>query len=137
MVRRASWLSFVLLALALLEPTRARAAGELRWRTFDAGLREARATGRPVLVDVFTDWCRYCKLMDRDVYSRADVRDYLAARFVPVRFNAEGAQAASYEGKAYSGPTARTAFPGDRVPDHDLPARRWQPSRERARLHPA
>jgi len=31
-----------------------------------------------VLVDVYTDWCGWCKRMDRDVYARSDVKDYLS-----------------------------------------------------------
>jgi thioredoxin-related protein len=103
-----------LLALLLLPGASAAgpasSAGELRWRSFDAGLREARTARRPVVVDVFTDWCRYCKLMDREVYSRADVREYLSKRFIPVRLDAEGREAATYEGRAYTGRTLAQRF---------------------------
>ncbi len=109
MIRRCIAPLLVLLA-ATLAPAGARAAGELRWRGFDAGLREARSTGRPVLVDVVTDWCRYCKMMDRDVYSRADVREYLSQRFIPVRLDAEGAQVVSYEGRSFTGRTLSQRF---------------------------
>ena len=50
-----------------------------------SGLREATRSQRPVLVDVYTDWCGWCKRMDKDVYARPDVRDYLSRRFVAVK----------------------------------------------------
>jgi len=37
--------------------------------------------------------------MDRDVYARADVRDYLANRFVVVKLNAEAQDGVQYDGK--------------------------------------
>jgi thioredoxin-related protein len=40
--------------------------------------------------------------MDRDVYSRSDVREYLSRRFVTVKLNAEANVSANYEGKAYT-----------------------------------
>jgi thioredoxin-related protein len=68
------------------------------WRTWDAGLAEARKTGRPVLVDVYTDWCGWCKRMDRDVYARPEMIDYLARNWVVVRINAEASTPAHYQG---------------------------------------
>ena len=80
----------------LLSPALGR--GAPAWRTWDAGVSEAARLGRPVLVDVYTDWCGWCKRMDRDVYSRADVQEYLARRFVVVKLDAESRAPARYQG---------------------------------------
>ncbi len=64
------------------------------WRPWDSGLKEAARTGRPVLVDVYTDWCGWCKRMERDTYSRPAVRDYLGSHYVTVRLNPESSKAA-------------------------------------------
>lgn len=94
----------VLLAAA---PSHAAGAG---WKSWNAGMAEAKATGRPVLVDVYTDWCGWCKRMDRDVYSRADVRDYLSQKFVTVKLDAEAGDAARYEGRSFTSRTLANAF---------------------------
>ncbi len=80
------------------------------WRSWDTGLREAGSSGRPVLVDVYTDWCGWCKRMDRDVYARADVQDYLARKFVTVKLNAESGDAAHYQGRTYTSRTLAARF---------------------------
>ena len=96
----------VLAALAVtLLPQPAGASGGPAWRSWDAGLREAGTSGRPMLVDVYTNWCGWCRRLDQDVYARADVQDYLARKFVSVKLDAEGRETASYQGKAY---TSRT-----------------------------
>ncbi len=69
------------------------------WRDWDSGLRQAGESNRPVLVDVYTDWCGWCKRMDADVYSKPAVRDYLSQHFVLVRLNAESAASARYQGE--------------------------------------
>jgi thioredoxin-related protein len=102
----AALLAAPLLAALLAVP----AAADVRWRSFDTGLREAEASGRPMLVDVYTDWCGWCKRMDRDVYSRADVQAYLAQRFVAVKLDAESGAAASYEGKLHTGVSLARRF---------------------------
>lgn len=87
-------------------------AGEMRWQGWDAGLASAKANKRYVLVDVYTDWCGWCKRMDKDVYARDDVSAYLDKHFVSVKLNAESNQAMSYQGEAR---TARGVASGFRV----------------------
>jgi len=100
-MRRAPFTALGALAVTLfLLPAPSPAAPS--WRAWDAGLREAAVSGRPVLVDVYTDWCGWCKRMDRDVYARADVQEYLARKFVTVKLDAESSAAARYEGRSYT-----------------------------------
>jgi thioredoxin-related protein len=75
-------------------------ADEMVWRSWDDGLREARETHRPILVDVYTNWCGWCRRMEREVYARDDVRDYLARSFVTIKLNAESAARGTYEGRS-------------------------------------
>jgi thioredoxin-related protein len=91
--------------------TGARSGGrEAMWRGWDAGLHEAGRSKRPVLVDVYTDWCGWCKRMERDVYARDDVREYLSRRFVTIKLNAESSAAADYDGKRFSGRSLAARF---------------------------
>jgi len=107
-------LPWLLLALALvagaLAPDRLAAGEVAGWTTWNAGLKRAADTQRPVVVDVYTDWCGWCKRMDRDVYTRSDVRSYLSTHFVAVRLDAEGAEAATYDGHSYTGRTLAKRF---------------------------
>ena len=88
-----------LLSLLLLLPAPAHAAAGPSWRAWDPGFQEAARLKRPVLVDVYTNWCGWCKRMDREVYSRPDVRDYVARRFVAVKLDAESAASVRHEGR--------------------------------------
>jgi thioredoxin-related protein len=87
----------------------ARAAGPT-WKDWNSGLKEASAAGKPVLVDIYTDWCTWCKRMDQDVYARPEVKQYLAEHFITVKLNAEYSTTASYEGKSYTSRTLAQRF---------------------------
>lgn len=97
-----------LLALAGGSPAHAESA----WLDWNDGLARASRADRPVLVSVYTDWCGWCRRMNRDVYEDASVKAYLEANFVTVRLNAEADQPAVYRGKDY---TYRTLASGFRV----------------------
>jgi thioredoxin-related protein len=75
--------------------------GHLRWNDLDRALSEAKKANKPVLVDVVTDWCGWCRRMDKTTYGDPGVRDYIARQFVPARINAEDdAKRASYKGES-------------------------------------
>jgi thioredoxin-related protein len=72
----------------------------IRWKPYGAALADARLSGRKVVVDVYTSWCGWCKRMDRDTYSRADVASLLAKKFEAVRLDAESSVQHSVQGES-------------------------------------
>jgi len=105
-------LPLLLSALLLIASASSLQAGpdNVTWTSWDEGLQQAQKLKRPVLVDVSTQWCGWCKRMHRDVYSRDDVRDYLSQKFVTVKLDAEASEAARYEGRAYTSRTLAGYF---------------------------
>ncbi len=103
-------LALVLTAAALFAPLAARPAGAVEWLHWNEGMEAARRTGKPVVVDVYTDWCGWCKRMDAEVFSRPDVSQYLAGHFVTVRLNAESGENVTWQGHAYSARSLASRF---------------------------
>lgn len=75
---------------------------ELTWTSFDAGITQAHAANKKILVDIYTDWCVWCKRMDKDVYSDPDVRRELLAHFVLVKLNAESERQLTFHAETLS-----------------------------------
>lgn len=57
---------------------------------------------RPILVDVYTSWCGWCKTMDKKTYSHEQLASYLNTRYYAVKFNAESKSDVKFNGKIYS-----------------------------------
>ena len=77
-------------------------AGEkVRWITVQE-LQDAYAKDpKPILVDVYTSWCGWCKVMDRETYSNDKVADYINAHYYAVRLDAERKDSVIWSGKKY------------------------------------
>jgi thiol:disulfide interchange protein DsbD len=72
-------------AAGLGAPADGRAqTADVQWQAVDnlaelsASLESAGAAGRPVVLDLYADWCISCKLMERSVFPRPDVASRLA-----------------------------------------------------------
>lgn len=72
------------------------------WGSFDEGFAQAAKNKKPVLVDFATDWCVWCKKMDKEVFSRSDIKARLAREFNTVRLDAESEKTFTYKGKKIS-----------------------------------
>ncbi len=56
---------------------------------YDTALEKAKKDKKLVMVDVYTDWCGWCKKLDRDTYSQKDVQTKLAKEFISLKINPE------------------------------------------------
>ncbi len=77
-------------------------SNELKWYSFSEGLKIAQAEKKKVLIDVYTDWCEWCKKMDEEVYTDSKVKNYLGSKFVLIKLNAESETKHTFEGREYS-----------------------------------
>ncbi len=78
--------------------------GALKWETWNEGYPRAVKEKKIVLVDAYTEWCGWCKKMDRDTYTNPETIRLLNKHFVPIKFNPE-IQDVRYElnGQTFSG----------------------------------
>lgn len=65
-------------------------ADAVKWQTdYNAALALAKKEKKIVMVDVYTDWCGWCKRLDKDVYANPDIQTKLSKSFVSVKVNPE------------------------------------------------
>lgn len=62
---------------------------ELKWLDWNTGYPLAKKQNKIILVDAYTDWCGWCKKMDRDTYTNSDIIKALNKDFIVIKFNPE------------------------------------------------
>jgi thioredoxin-related protein len=67
----------------------AAVADKITWYSPSEGYAKAAKEKKIVVVDVYTDWCYWCKVMDKETYENADIIKKMNQYFVAVKFNPE------------------------------------------------
>ena len=79
-------------------------AQNIEWLTFEAALEAQKVTPKKILMDVYTDWCGPCKLMDKKTFQNKDVAAYISEHYYAVKFNAEGQETINFFGNSFTNP---------------------------------
>jgi len=69
------------------------------WLAFDSAMQKAAADKKYVVVDFYTDWCKWCKVMDDKTYADSSVVAALKDNFVIAKINGESSEKITYLGK--------------------------------------
>lgn len=77
------------LSATVLADNRQAMEGSVRWYSYQAGMEQIKDTGKKGYLHFYTDWCGYCKMMDKKTFSDKKVAAFLNANFIPMRINAE------------------------------------------------
>lgn len=82
--------SLLLIATGLLMGTVLLAQDEIKWHSIDEAIQLASQEPRVLVIDVYTDWCGWCKRMDATTFSDPEIIEIMNKHFYPVKLDAEG-----------------------------------------------
>jgi uncharacterized protein YyaL (SSP411 family) len=75
-------------------------AQDIQWMTFEDAVKMNENHPKPFFIDIYTDWCGWCKKMDATTFKEEKVIEYLSD-FYCVKLNAEQRDTISFLGKNY------------------------------------
>jgi thioredoxin-related protein len=74
---------------------------EIQWMNWNEAQEKMKKEPKKVWVDVYTDWCGWCKRMDATTFKNKELIKYMNKNFYAVKFNAEKDDSIRFKGNMY------------------------------------
>ncbi len=113
----------VLLPYSLAAQTTARTApnkSAIKWLSIEEAQAQAKKNPKPLMVDVYTNWCGPCKMLDARTFSDPRLAEFVNKNFYPVKFNAESGDPVTWKGQKLENPDYDPARASGRNGTHHL-----------------
>lgn len=73
----------------------------IKWMSFHEMMKVNEENPKKVILDVYTDWCGWCKRMENSTYQDIAIAEYINEHFYPVKFDAESKGLIELYGQQY------------------------------------
>ncbi|WP_386409970.1 thioredoxin family protein [Sungkyunkwania multivorans] len=79
-------------------------AQKVQWMSFEEAVAAQEKEPKKIIMDVYTNWCGPCKMLDKKTLQNKDVAAYISEHYYAVKFNGEGKDAVTYKGNEFTNP---------------------------------
>lgn len=100
--------------------TTAPAGPAINWLSLEQAQAATKKVPKPILVDVYTNWCGPCKMLASRTFTDPKLVEYVNSHFYAVKFNAEGGDPVTFKGQTFKNPQYNPAAGGGRNGTHEL-----------------
>ncbi len=73
----------------------------VKWYTWEEAVEANKKEKKKFFVDVYTDWCGWCKRMDKATFEDPQVAAYLNKNFYPIKLDAEQKEDINFDGHTF------------------------------------
>ncbi|MDX1327772.1 MAG: DUF255 domain-containing protein [Arenibacter sp.] len=111
MVRKSLFTLLTSLGFALMSFN--STAQTVEWLSWEEAIELAGTDKNPkkIFVDVYTDWCGWCKKMDKDTFQNPQVAAYMSKTYYMVKLDGEGKEPIEYKGQTFKYvPSGRSGY---------------------------
>lgn len=79
----------------------ASAQSGIKWMSWEEAVAANKNEPRLIFVDIYTDWCVWCKRMDKSTFSQPAIIEYMNSHYYNVKLNAESKDTIRYNGYSF------------------------------------
>ena len=74
---------------------------KIEWMSIEEAEQAAQQEPRPVLIDVYTDWCGWCKRMDAQTFQHPGIAAYVNENYYAVKMDGEEKESIQFQGEQF------------------------------------
>jgi thioredoxin-related protein len=109
-MKRIPFFSLLIIAtIFMLTPGKAKSqaianpapTAKINWLDFEEAVAMNKKKPKKIFLDMYTDWCGWCKKMDASTFVNPVIVDYMNKNYYAVKFNAERKDTITFNGKNY------------------------------------
>ena len=76
-------------------------AEKIKWMSWNEAVEANKTQPKKMLIDVYTAWCGWCKVMDKQTFTNDTIADYLNKYYYCVKLDAEGRDTIRFQDKDF------------------------------------
>lgn len=94
-------LVFTAWTYAPISPEEVQETKGIEWLSFEEAMKRNEKEPRKIFIDVYTDWCGWCKKMDKNTFQHPEISKYLQSNYYAVKFDAEQKEDIVFKGTTF------------------------------------
>lgn len=93
--------NFIIVVVLVVASISVKAQNKVKWLTFEEAIEKNEKNPKPILIDIYTDWCGWCKKMDKTTYKNEVIVKYINENYYAVKLNGEEKRDINYQGRKF------------------------------------
>lgn len=86
---------------------------KVKWISFEQAVEKTKKEPRKIIIDIYTDWCHWCNVMDTKTYSNPEIAKYINKHYYAVKLNAETLDTIKFKGHVFVNRQIKARYPND------------------------
>lgn len=97
-----------------------KAQDKINWISLNKALELQKENPKKIMMDVYTNWCGPCKMLDKYTFQNKDVVAYVNEHYYAVKFNGEGDEIINFKGNVFNNPNYKASKANRRNSSHQF-----------------
>ena len=102
MIRESIFYTYLSILFLCFVSVETKAQNKIRWMSMEEALKKSEVKPRKIFIDVYTEWCTWCKKMEETTFAEDKIAKYINENYYAVKLDAEYKEKIAFDGQVYN-----------------------------------